>query len=68
MEQLSFRRLDETRNRKRLRARGPAEWELRVGKYRVFYDVVEEDQLVRIVAIGYKQGNKLVILAQEYEL
>src|SRR5262245_36176466 len=58
----------ESRNRKRLRPNKLAEWELRIGNHRVFYDVSEEEKLVRIVAIGYKVGSKLTILGQEYEL
>ncbi len=68
VEQLSLQPLNETRNRKRLRANELAEWELRIGEFRVFYDVVEEDKQVRIVAIGYKEGNKLFILDEECEL
>lgn len=67
-EQLSETPNIATRNRKRLRPNRLAEWELRVGKYRIFYDVDEEDGLVRIVAIGYKEGNRLFILDEEYEL
>ena len=67
IERLRFRPLEETRNRKRLRANGIAQWELRVGNHRVFYDVDEEENLVRVLAIGYKQGSKLIILGEEYE-
>jgi mRNA-degrading endonuclease RelE of RelBE toxin-antitoxin system len=68
VDQLGSQPTVETRNRKRLRANKLAEWELRIGNYRVFYDVAEEEKLVRVVAIGYKEGNKLVILDEEYEL
>lgn len=68
VEQLGHQPLTETRNRKKLRDNGPAQWELRIGQYRVFYDVDEEDDLVRVIAIGYKQGSKLTILGEEYEL
>jgi mRNA-degrading endonuclease RelE of RelBE toxin-antitoxin system len=37
----------ETRNRKRLRPNAPAEWELRIGSFRVFYDMDEENQMVK---------------------
>lgn len=36
----------ETRNRKRLRPNRLAEWELRSGGFRVFFDVKEEDHLI----------------------
>ena len=58
----------ETRNRKRLRPNNIAEWELRVGRFRVFYDVREEVKVVKVEAIGYKEGNKLFIHGEEYEL
>ena len=58
----------ETRNRKRLRPNDVAEWELRVGRFRVFYDVREEVKVVRVEAVGHKDGNKLFIQGEEYEL
>lgn len=33
-------------------------WELRIGQYRVFYDVVEEESQVIIRAIRYKPAQK----------
>jgi mRNA-degrading endonuclease RelE of RelBE toxin-antitoxin system len=66
--QLSQQPAEETRNRKRLRPNKLAEWELRIGKFRVFYDVVVAESLVKIEAIGYKEGNKLFILGEEYSL
>jgi mRNA-degrading endonuclease RelE of RelBE toxin-antitoxin system len=50
--QLSHEPARETRNRKRLRPNGLAEWELRVEAFRVFYDVLEEEILVRVIAVG----------------
>ena len=58
----------ETRNRKRLRPNNLAEWELRVGDFRVFYDVDGENSIVKIEAIGYKVGNQLILRDEEYEL
>ena len=55
----------ETRNRKRLREGHMTEWELRVGAFRVFYDVNLPDGVVKVAAIGYKEGNKLFIRGQE---
>ena len=51
-DQLTSQPSVKTRNRKRLRPNRLAEWELRMGKYRVFSDVDEEQELVRIIAIG----------------
>ena len=62
-----------TTNRKRLRPNRLAEWELRIGRYRVFYDVMDPDNpetagIVKIVAVGRKEGNCLLIGAEEFEL
>jgi mRNA-degrading endonuclease RelE of RelBE toxin-antitoxin system len=66
--QLFHQPMDITRNRKRLRPNDTAEWELRIGKYRVFYDVFEEHRVVKIEAVGFKKGNKLFIQGKEYQL
>ena len=66
--QLGHQAAQETRNRKRLRPNQLAEWEMRVGDFRVFYDVSVADSLVEIKAVGEKRGNKLLIRGQEYEL
>ena len=58
----------ETRNRKQLRPNQLAEWELRIGDFRVFYDVDSQAQIVKIVAVGYKLGGKLFVHGEEYEL
>lgn len=67
-EQLRHQPTQATRNRKRLRPNELAEWELRVGDFRIFYDTDEEDALVKIEAVGYKKGNILFIHGEEYEL
>lgn len=66
--QLSHQPDQETRNRKRLRPNQLAEWELRVDIFRVFYDLDGDNAMVKIRAIGYKEGNKLFIHGKEYEL
>lgn len=58
----------ETRNRKRLRPNGLAEWELRIGIFRVFYDVPGTNDVVKVVAVGYKVGNALYIQGKRFEL
>ena len=58
----------ETRNRKRLDPNDIADWELRVGKFRVFYDVDEGVKIVSIEAIGFKRGNVLFIRGERREL
>jgi len=58
----------ETRNRKRLRPNDVSGWELRLGKFRVFYDVEATVRIVRVEAIGYKEGNQLFIRGEPYQL
>jgi mRNA-degrading endonuclease RelE of RelBE toxin-antitoxin system len=58
----------ETRNRKRLRPNQLAEWEVRIGDFRVFYDIDQESKLIKIQAAGYKERNKLLIRGKEYKL
>ncbi|HAO19173.1 MAG TPA: plasmid stabilization protein ParE [Desulfobacteraceae bacterium] len=59
--QLRHQPIEITRNRKHLRPNEFAEWELRVGKFRVFYNVNKERLIVNIEAIGFKIGNLLFI-------
>jgi mRNA-degrading endonuclease RelE of RelBE toxin-antitoxin system len=66
--QLPYQPTQPTRNRKQLRPNALAEWELRIDNFRVFYDVDSELSLVKIEAIGYKEGNTLFIHGEEYEL
>lgn len=67
--QLLHEPLKETRHRKPLRPNPIAPWELRVGQLRVFYDVVATDGgVVRILAVGRKRRNVLVIGSKEAQL
>jgi mRNA interferase RelE/StbE len=65
---LQYQPTRETRNRKRLRPNQVAEWELRMGKFRVFYDVSKDEGVVKIEAVGYKDGSVLFIHGEEYQL
>ena len=38
-----------------------AEWELRVDKFRIFYDLEEAGKVVEIEAVGHKKGSRLFI-------
>ncbi|PYV65609.1 MAG: plasmid stabilization protein ParE [Acidobacteria bacterium] len=58
----------ETRNRKRLRPNELAEWEIRIGDFRVFCDFDQENKLVKIEAVGYKKRSQLFIRGKEYKL
>lgn len=71
--QLSYEPTVVTKNRKQLRPNQLGEWELRIGKYRIFYDVIEHDgtevvRIVKIEAAGYKEHNRLFIRGKEYKL
>jgi mRNA-degrading endonuclease RelE of RelBE toxin-antitoxin system len=57
-----------TRNRKPLRPNLIAPWELRIRHLRVFYQVVAEERIVWIVAVGRKRGNMVVIAGEEVRL
>jgi len=57
-----------SRNRKKLEDNPLAPWELRVGPFRVFYDVSADDQHVVVVAVGKKTHNVLWIGGEEVQL
>jgi mRNA-degrading endonuclease RelE of RelBE toxin-antitoxin system len=69
-QQLRHEPLTETRNRKRLGENELSDWELRVQNFRVFYDVMVQNdhQLVKIKAVGHKDRNKLYISGHEVRL
>ena len=67
-QQLPAEPMTETRNRKPLRLNELASWELRVGRFRVFYDIDAATNTVRVKAIGAKEGNRLLIGGEEFEL
>jgi mRNA-degrading endonuclease RelE of RelBE toxin-antitoxin system len=43
-----------------------AGWELRLGDYRILYDVNDVERTVTILAIGEKSGNRLLIRGEEF--
>ena len=57
-----------TRNRKQLRPNPLAEWELRVGTFRVFYTIENNLVVVTVIAIGCKDHNTLIIEGEEFPL
>jgi mRNA-degrading endonuclease RelE of RelBE toxin-antitoxin system len=70
-EQLTHEPLRETRNRKPLRPNPIAPWELRSGDLRVFYEPgigSDDREIIKILAVGIKQGNRLVIGGKVVEL
>jgi mRNA-degrading endonuclease RelE of RelBE toxin-antitoxin system len=56
-QQLRYQPTLETRNRKRMRRSEQAEWELRIGDFRVLYNVDGQVQIVEIQRVGEKRGN-----------
>ena len=57
----------ESERRKQLQPNPLAPWELRIGDYRVFYEI-ENEQVVWIIAIGWKVHNDLFIRGQRVQL
>ena len=57
----------ETRKRKRLRPNPLAPWELKMGMYRVFYEI-RDNSVVRVLAVGHKEHNDLYIRGRKVEL
>jgi len=57
----------ETRRRKKLTDHPIAPWELRVGDFRVFYDI-EDEMVVKITAIGHKVHSDLFVRGKKVEL
>jgi len=66
--QLKYEPIVETRNRFQMRQNDVAEWELRIGKYRVFYNVENVIQIVSIEVIGLKVGNQLFVRGKRRNL
>lgn len=68
-EQLRHEPTVVTRRRKPLRANPLAPWELRVGPYRVYFDVAQEPiQEVRVLAVGRKKRDLVLIGKEEIRL
>lgn len=67
-EQLLHEPLVETRNKGPMRPNQLAKWRIRHGKYRILYDVDEENQIVTVKAIGVKQRERFYLRGEEYEL
>jgi mRNA-degrading endonuclease RelE of RelBE toxin-antitoxin system len=67
--QLRYQPTLKTKNRKPMRPNPLAPWELRIGKFRVYYDVGEHPEpVVFIRAIGVKEHNIVRIGGKVIEL
>jgi mRNA interferase RelE/StbE len=58
----------ETHSRKILRDNPSARWELKVGKFRVFYEIDSDAKLVTVMSIGHKEHNVLYIRGKVVQL
>jgi len=56
-----------TRKKKPLRPNPIAPWELRLDRYRIFYSI-EVESTVKIVAVGHKELNDLLIRGRKMQL
>lgn len=66
--QLTYEPNVPSRHRKQLQSNPLAGWELRIGDFRVFYDVHVDQSLVAIIAVGVKRHDKLLIAGEEIDL
>ena len=71
-EQLSYTPITETKNRKPLEPPAPFEatWEIRFGmqnEFRALYEVDAAEKIVYVLAIGVKDGNRLIVGGEEFE-
>lgn len=66
--QLAHQADQPTPHRKLLKNNVIAPWELRVGDFRVFYDIDRDGRTVVVVAIGRKTHDQLRIGEEEIEL
>ena len=67
-QQLRYEPTLETRNRKHLCPNATAEWELRIGDFRVLYTVDEQVLIVDIQRIGEKRGNAFFFQGRKDDL
>jgi mRNA-degrading endonuclease RelE of RelBE toxin-antitoxin system len=67
-QQLRYEPVVETRNRKRLRQNTIADWELRMGIFRVLYNVDEQISVVGIQRIGEKHRNRFFFQGKEEDV
>ncbi len=67
--QLTYQPNIETKQKKKMRPNQIAPWELRVGNFRIYYDIeIDSQSTVIILAIGIKERNKIYIGNKEVEL
>lgn len=58
----------ETRNRKLRRTSQPPLWELRIGPFRVYFELEDSPQpVVYILAVGVKRRNRVYVAGEVYD-
>jgi mRNA-degrading endonuclease RelE of RelBE toxin-antitoxin system len=55
-----------SRRIKQMRPNSVAGWELRLGDFRILYDLDEQERTVIVQVVGEKVGNRLIVRGQEY--
>lgn len=68
LSRLTYEPEVETIGKKNLRKNPIAKWELKIGKYRVFYEIDNEELFVSIISIGHKEHNVLYIRGKVVKL
>lgn len=66
--QLPYEPSVETRNRKRMRPNSIAAYELRLGEFRVLYNVDEQVLIVDVQRIGEKRGNTFFFRGEQEDV
>lgn len=51
----------ESHNRKSLRDNPIAQWELKAGRFRIFYEIDPDEKVVTVVSVGHKEHTVLYI-------
>lgn len=67
-QQLRYEPTTETRNRKQMQINNLAKWELRIGEFRVLYNVDTQVRIVEIQRIGEKRGNTFFFQGRKKDL
>jgi len=57
-----------SRNRGRMEPNPVAEYRLRVGEMRVYYDVMQAERMVKVKAIGIKDRDRVLVGGKEIDL
>jgi mRNA-degrading endonuclease RelE of RelBE toxin-antitoxin system len=55
-----------SRKIRKMRPNPVAGWELKLGDFRVLYDIAEEQRVVTVQVVGEKRGNRLIVQGQEF--